>query len=92
MGHSMCPLHDQPITGLCDQDGALLCPSCQTSAPHRGHQFAAINQSLQVLQGLASTLLEELLADCRKLPLASVDWKAQLSVAEFISETQCAFA
>eukprot|EP01079_Euglenida_sp_SAG-EU17-18_P012018 gene12018-biopygen1970 len=89
---TMCPLHDQPISGLCDQDGALLCPSCQTSATHRGHQFTAIDQSLQVLQGLASTLLEELLADCRKMSLASVDCKAQLSVAEFISETQCAFA
>eukprot|EP01079_Euglenida_sp_SAG-EU17-18_P005337 gene5337-biopygen865 len=89
---TMCPLHGQPINALCDEDGALLCPSCQTSAIHRGHQFTAIDQSLQVLQGLASTLLEELLADCRKLPLASVDWKAQLSVAEFISETQCAFA
>eukprot|EP01006_Ploeotia_vitrea_P037725 TRINITY_DN66162_c0_g1_i3.p1 TRINITY_DN66162_c0_g1~~TRINITY_DN66162_c0_g1_i3.p1 ORF type:complete len:402 (-),score=91.23 TRINITY_DN66162_c0_g1_i3:34-1239(-) len=34
----MCPIHDQPLFALCEEDGALLCRDCARCAPHTQHE------------------------------------------------------
>eukprot|EP01079_Euglenida_sp_SAG-EU17-18_P005027 gene5027-biopygen4507 len=89
---TMCPEHAQPVSAICECDGSLLCSGChmQPGATHKGHGVTAVEHSAAQLAQKLATMLEGLLAQCRDIASAAVDWKGQATVAEFLSETQCA--
>eukprot|EP01079_Euglenida_sp_SAG-EU17-18_P012979 gene12979-biopygen7089 len=78
---TMCRDHaDQPVSNVCEEcDGALLCASCQNQpgAPHKGHRATAVEHSATLLGQQLGTLLEGLLARCRAMATATVEWKGQ---------------
>eukprot|EP01079_Euglenida_sp_SAG-EU17-18_P012797 gene12797-biopygen8737 len=82
----MCPEHNQPVVALCEADGALLCASCQNQpgAPHKGHDATSVEHSAALLGQHLSKLLEGLLTKCRDMAAATVEWKGQAAVAEFL--------
>ena len=59
---------------------------------HYGHMCMTTDKlSPETLQDLLSPLVEELLEQHQAMASASIDWRGQFSVAEFLCEVQCAF-
>ena len=87
-----CPEHHQPVVAVCKHDRALLCTSCLLSdAPHEGHSAVAVEHATTLLQQHLGELLDSLMARCRNMAAAPVQWKGQAALAEALSEMQCAF-
>eukprot|EP01079_Euglenida_sp_SAG-EU17-18_P012889 gene12889-biopygen3831 len=89
---SLCPDHRLPIDAVCEMDRALMCASChmQPGAPQHGHAATSTERSGLQLEQQLGTGMELLLAQCRGMATAGVEWKGQAAVADFLGEMQCA--
>eukprot|EP01006_Ploeotia_vitrea_P012546 TRINITY_DN33201_c0_g1_i1.p1 TRINITY_DN33201_c0_g1~~TRINITY_DN33201_c0_g1_i1.p1 ORF type:complete len:400 (+),score=54.29 TRINITY_DN33201_c0_g1_i1:37-1200(+) len=47
----LCPMHEQPLFALCEEDGELLCRDCARCSPHTQHDCLDAQTAIKKLRG-----------------------------------------